>query len=62
MKIGIIFLTFKPGTDDMREAPSIYVVKELISRGAQTKVYDLKAIDEAKKYYLPNGKNSFTQI
>jgi UDPglucose 6-dehydrogenase len=45
-------LAFKPGTDDMREAPSIYVVKELISRGAKVKAYDPKAIEEAKECYL----------
>ncbi len=45
-------LSFKPGTDDMREAPSIYVIKELISRGAKVKVYDPKAIEEARNFYL----------
>ncbi len=47
-------LAFKPGTDDMREAPSIYVVKELVSRGAKVQAYDPKAIEEAKECYL-NG-------
>lgn len=45
-------LAFKPGTNDMREAPAIYVVKELIKYGAKVKAYDPKAIDEAKSYYL----------
>ncbi len=45
-------LAFKPGTDDMREAPSIYTVKELVKRGAKVQAYDPKAIDEAKHFYL----------
>lgn len=45
-------LAFKPGTDDMREAPAIYVVKELVKRGAKVKAYDPKAIEEAKHFYL----------
>jgi len=49
---GLWGLAFKPGTDDMREAPAIYVVKELIKRGAKIKAYDPKAIEEAKDYYL----------
>jgi UDPglucose 6-dehydrogenase len=49
---GIWGLAFKPGTDDMREAPSIYIIKELVKRGAKIKAYDPKAINEAKEYYL----------
>ena len=45
-------LSFKAGTDDMREAPSIYVIKELIERGAKINAYDPKATNEAQKYYL----------
>ena len=45
-------LAFKPGTDDMREAPSIYVIHELVNRGAQIKAYDPKAMKEAKDFYL----------
>ncbi|ALU74174.1 UDP-glucose 6-dehydrogenase [Tenacibaculum dicentrarchi] len=45
-------LAFKPGTDDMRESPAIYVVKELVKRGAKIKAYDPKAMQEAQHFYL----------
>ena len=54
---GIWGLAFKPGTDDMREAPSIYVIKELVRRGSNIKVYDPKAVSEAKGHYLKGLKN-----
>ncbi len=47
-------LSFKPETDDMREAPSIYIIKELVKKGAKVKAYDPKAIEEAKKKYFTN--------
>ena len=50
-------LAFKPGTDDMREAPAIYVVKELVNRGAKVQAYDPKAIEEAKECYLKGVEN-----
>ena len=50
-------LAFKPGTDDMREAPAIYVVKELVKRGAKVQAYDPKAIEEAKECYLKGVEN-----
>ena len=50
-------LAFKPGTDDMREAPSIYVIKELVKRGALIKAYDPKAVEEAKEFYLKDLEN-----
>jgi len=45
-------LSFKPETDDMREAPSITIIKALKSRGAKIKAYDPKAMNEAKNFYL----------
>jgi UDPglucose 6-dehydrogenase len=54
---GIWGLAFKPGSDAMRESPSIYVIKELVSRGAQIKAYDPKAIEEAKEHYLKGVQN-----
>jgi UDPglucose 6-dehydrogenase len=54
---GVWGLAFKPGTDDMREAPSIYVIKELIKRGAKVNVYDPKAMQEAKEWYLKGIDN-----
>ncbi|MFD2587071.1 UDP-glucose dehydrogenase family protein [Croceitalea marina] len=50
-------LAFKPGTDDMREAPAIYIIKELTKRGAKINAYDPKAIDEAKHFYLKDVPN-----
>ena len=54
---GVWGLAFKPGTDDMREAPAIYIIKELVKRGAYIKAYDPKAVNEAKAHYLKGVQN-----
>ena len=54
---GVWGLAFKPGTDDMREAPSINTIKELVKRGAKIKAYDPKAVDQAKEHYLKGIEN-----
>ena len=54
---GIWGLAFKPGTDDMREAPSIHTIKELVKRGAKIKAYDPKAVNQAKEHYLKGIEN-----
>lgn len=49
--IALWGLSFKPGTDDMREAPSRVVMKALWDAGAKVRAYDPKAIDEARRLY-----------
>ena len=51
-KFGIWGLSFKPGTDDMRESASIYFVKKIIDLGGIVSVYDPKAMNNAKKEYF----------
>ncbi|MDO5814318.1 MAG: UDP-glucose/GDP-mannose dehydrogenase family protein [Methanobrevibacter sp.] len=46
---GIWGLSFKPGTDDVREATSLVVITSLIDKGAKIKAYDPEAIEEFKK-------------
>ncbi len=47
-QIAILGLSFKPDTDDMREAPSITIILELLKQGATVSVYDPIAVENAK--------------
>lgn len=49
MEIAVLGLSFKPKTDDMREAPSIEIINSLISKGAKVTAFDPQAMDKAKK-------------
>jgi UDPglucose 6-dehydrogenase len=52
-RIAVLGLAFKPETDDMRDAPSIEIIKGLVERGAIVSAYDPVAANEARKV-LPN--------
>ncbi|MGJ7915482.1 UDP-glucose dehydrogenase family protein [Massilia sp. LXY-6] len=54
MNFAMWGLSFKPNTDDMREAPSIAVITGLLSKGASIQAFDPIAIDEARKIF-PNS-------
>ena len=54
-------LAFKPNTDDIREAPSLYNIEELLSRGANVRAFDPEAMDNVKllfedKIYFANDE------
>jgi len=49
--IALWGLSFKPQTDDMREAPSLIIVKKLLEAGAKVNAYDPVAMEEAKHHF-----------
>lgn len=48
-KVALLGLTFKPNTDDMRDAPSIAIVQTLVDAGAEVHAHDPEGMDEAAK-------------
>jgi UDPglucose 6-dehydrogenase len=59
--IGVLGLTFKPNTDDMREAPSIDIIQGLLDRGARVVAYDPQGMHAAQDL-MPNieyGSNAY---
>lgn len=50
-RFAIWGLSFKPGTDDMREAPSINLINSIVENGGEVYAYDPKALEQAR-YYL----------
>ncbi len=54
--IGILGLSFKPGTDDLREAPALEIIDALIKEGVHIKAYDPVAMAKARKQLKGNVK------
>jgi UDPglucose 6-dehydrogenase/GDP-mannose 6-dehydrogenase len=51
VRVAVLGLAFKPGTDDMRESPAIPIVQELLAGSAKVKAFDPVATHEAQKIF-----------
>ncbi len=58
--IAVLGLTFKPETDDMRDAPSLTIIPALLEKGARIRAHDPQGMDEARKI-LPSQGIEFTE-
>ena len=56
--IALWGLAFKPDTDDIREAPALYMIEELLAAGANVKAFDPEAMDNVKAVF--GDKVTFT--
>lgn len=61
LKVAVLGLTFKPGTDDLREAPSLENIPMLLDRGADIYAYDPVGVDNFMCFY-PQGKHGMGSI
>ena len=64
-RIGVWGLSFKPRTDDMREAPSVPLIKGLLAAGAAVHAYDPEAMGVAKKIFgnkVEFAENSYAAL
>ncbi len=52
LKLAVWGLSFKPKTDDMREAPSVVIIEKLLEQGAAVTAYDPVAAEECRKHHL----------
>lgn len=53
-QIAMWGLAFKPNTDDIREAPALYTIENLLKEGARVKAFDPEAMDNVKKLFGDN--------
>jgi UDPglucose 6-dehydrogenase len=54
--LAVLGLTFKPETDDMREAPAVTILPALLEKGASIRAHDPKGMEEARKFLPPEVK------
>ncbi len=50
-KVAVLGLSFKPQTDDIREAPSIKVIRKLLEEGSELRLYDPRAMENMRKIF-----------
>jgi UDPglucose 6-dehydrogenase/GDP-mannose 6-dehydrogenase len=51
VRVTVLGVAFKPGTDDIRESPALPIIKELLARKAMVKAFDPVAREEAEKHF-----------
>ncbi len=59
-RVAVLGLTFKPGTDDMRDAPSIPIIHRLVENGAEVRAFDPAGLDSARPH-LPAAGVSYAK-
>ncbi len=61
-RIALLGLAFKPGTDDIRESPSLTILASLLNKGAAVSVYDPQAMENMKKTYPDMDLEYFNDV
>jgi UDPglucose 6-dehydrogenase len=64
-KIAVWGLAFKPDTDDIREAPAMYLIRALLEEGAEVHAYDPEALENVKAVFgeqISYGKDEYTVL
>ncbi|EDP76689.1 UDP binding domain-containing protein, partial [Hydrogenivirga sp. 128-5-R1-1] len=60
-RVAVWGLAFKPNTDDIREAPSLRILPELLKRGAKVRAYDPKATENFRRVFLPGEDLTYVE-
>jgi len=62
--VAVLGLSFKPNTDDIRDAPSLSIIRSLLDEGTNIRAYDPVAMDETKKIFggIKYCKNAYEAI
>ena len=53
LRVGVLGLSFKPGTDDVRDAPSLVLIRALVDEGAKVQAFDPQAAGTARPFLPP---------
>ncbi|MBL7766591.1 MAG: UDP-glucose/GDP-mannose dehydrogenase family protein [Chitinophagaceae bacterium] len=61
-KIAVWGISFKPNTDDIREAPALYIIPKLIEAGAEVICYDPEGMPNAQKFFAENHASMADKI